>query len=151
MIGYASAAASQMPAAADLRAQMSREMGNDFDAAFPKWRTRFSEYFEEKQAARRSEVFLAFDGEDAVGCTIVSILDDYRNYVFNTPTAWVNAVYVRPAYRRRGIARRLMQMAIDWSRDRGCIRVRLRSSDEGVHLYTALGFVTGREMQLDLK
>lgn len=136
--------------AAQLRQEMAREMGGDFDARFPGWRTRFCAFFSGKQATGTAQLFLAYDGERAVGCTTVSIAEDYRRYCFGTPAAHVNAVYVRPDYRRRGIARRLMQLAIEWARERGCTRVRLRASEDGRFLYEQLGFREGREMELDL-
>lgn len=137
--------------AAQLRAEMAREMGDDWDARSSAWRARFSKYFGAKQRDGVAELFLAFDGGEAVACVVVSILDDYRRFTFDTPSAFVNAVYVRPAYRRRGIASRLMNMAVSWARDRGCVRVRLRTSEDGRALYSSLGFKTGREMELDLK
>lgn len=123
-------------------------MGGDFDALAPGWRAKFCQYFGGKQAAGNAQLFLAFDTGQAVGCATISILDDYRNFVFNQRAAHVNAVFVKPAYRRRGIARRLMELAVAWARERGCTRVRLRASDEGRLLYQTLGFAAGREMEL---
>ena len=123
-------------------------MGGDFDALAPGWRAKFCQYFGGKQAAGNAQLFLAFDTGQAVGCATISILDDYRNFVFNQRAAHVNAVFVKPAYRRRGIARRLMELAVAWARERGCRRVRLRASDEGRLLYQTLGFAAGREMEL---
>lgn len=136
--------------AARLRQEMALEMGSDFDARSPDWRTKFSAYFGAKQADGTAQLFVAYDGDEPVGCAIVSILEHYRRYVFGTENAYVNAVYVKPAYRRRGIARRLMQQVVAWARERGCTSVRLRASDEGRFLYEALGFHEGREMELPL-
>ena len=135
---------------ADLRGEMAREMGSDFDAMASDWAEKFSAYFAGKHAGGNAQVFLAFEGETPVGCAIVSILEHYRRYVFGTELAYVNAVYVRSAYRRRGVASRLMQLAIAWSRERGCKGVRLRASEDGRFLYERLGFYAGREMELDL-
>jgi GNAT superfamily N-acetyltransferase len=135
---------------AALRQEMAIELGDDFDARMPDWRSKFAHYFRDLHAHGRAELFLAFDGNEAIGSAVVSILDDYRNFVFNMKSAWVNAVFVKPAYRRRGIGRELMQMTIAWARERGCRRVRLRTSDDGRELYAAIGFVPGREMELNL-
>lgn len=140
----------QFAIAAGLRQEMSIEMGGDFDAMRPGWRNRFCEFFSTKQRAGEAQLFLAFDDAAAVGMTVVSMLDDYRRHAFGTPSAFVNAVFVQPAYRRRGVARALMEAAISWARERGCTRVRLRSSDEGRPLYQSLGFRAGREMEIDL-
>lgn len=135
--------------AAQLRGEMALEMGDDFDARVRDWRTKFAQYFFNKHAAGSAELFLALDGGDPVASVLISILDDYRSFVFDMKTAWINGVFVKPLYRRRGIARSLMRMAIDWAREKRCRRVRLRTSDEGRDLYASLGFATGREMELN--
>lgn len=144
------AGAHEYPAAADLRQTMALEMGRDFDAASRDWRTKFCAYFGGKQSSGNAQLFLAFDGETPMGSAIISITDDYRRFCFGTPSAYVNAVYVSPAYRRRGVAGRLMKLAIAWASERGCTRARLRASEEGRFLYEGLGFRDGREMELDL-
>jgi GNAT superfamily N-acetyltransferase len=144
------AAADEFLAAAQLRQEMALELGSDFDATAPDWRAKFSAYFGGKQAAGNAQLFLACDGGEPVGCAIVSILEHYRRYVFGTENAYVNAVYVKPAYRRHGIASRLMQLVVAWARERGCAGVRLRASEDGRFLYATLGFREGREMELDL-
>jgi len=40
-------------------------------------------------------------------------------------------VYTDPAYRRRGIARALMETMIDWCRSEGFAHVTLHASDDG--------------------
>ena len=55
--------------------------------------------------------------------------------------AHVIDVYVRPAYRRRGIARDLMQTLVDWCEAQGGIpTATLEASDQGRPLYESLGF-----------
>lgn len=83
---------------------MALEMGSDFDGRSQDWRTKFSAYFGGKQSAGNEQLFLAYDGETPIGCALVSIPDEYRRYCFGIANAHVNAVYVEPAYRRRGIA-----------------------------------------------
>jgi GNAT superfamily N-acetyltransferase len=60
-------------------------------------------------------------------------------------------VYTDPNYRRRGIARQLMQTMIDWCRQEGFARVTLHASDDGRHLYETLGFEPSNEMRLKLR
>jgi GNAT superfamily N-acetyltransferase len=144
------AGADEFALVAELRGEMAREMGSSFDALAPDWRPKFTAYFGGKQAGGSAQAFLAYDGQTPVGCAIVSIPDEYRRFVFGICNAHVNAVFVRPEYRRRGIARQLMQLAIAWARERGCTRVRLRASEDGRALYSQLGFEPGREMELDL-
>jgi GNAT superfamily N-acetyltransferase len=56
-----------------------------------------------------------------------------------------------PSYRRRGIARRIMQTMLEWLEQRGVGRMTLHATEEGWPLYAELGFVPGNEMQLSLK
>jgi GNAT superfamily N-acetyltransferase len=60
-------------------------------------------------------------------------------------------VYTEPAYRRRGLARALMQTMIDWCRREGFARITLHASDDGRRLYESLGFEASNEMRLNLR
>ena len=60
-------------------------------------------------------------------------------------------VYTDRDYRRRGIARRILETMIAWCRGEGFARVDLHASDDGRRLYESLGFEPGNEMRLKLK
>ena len=60
-------------------------------------------------------------------------------------------VYTDPAYRRRGLARALVQTMIDWCRRERFARVTLHASDDGRHLYESLGFQASNEMRFSLR
>jgi len=60
-------------------------------------------------------------------------------------------MYTEPAYRRRGIARRLMWTMIDWLMEQGFCEVSLHASDFGRPLYEQLGFQPTKEMRLTLQ
>lgn len=64
--------------------------------------------------------------------------------------AWILNMFVEPAYRRQGIARRLMDAMIAWCRDAGFVNVSLHASVEGRPLYESLGFVPTNEMRLTI-
>jgi GNAT superfamily N-acetyltransferase len=53
-------------------------------------------------------------------------------------------------HRRRGIARRIMEVIIDWLAERGIQWVSLHATDVGRPLYEELGFVESNEMRLVL-
>jgi GNAT superfamily N-acetyltransferase len=59
-------------------------------------------------------------------------------------------VYTERAYRRRGIARRLMLTMMEWLKTEGFRKVNLHASDEGRPLYESLGFEISNEMELKL-
>jgi len=60
-------------------------------------------------------------------------------------------VYTEAAYRRRGLARRLMIAMLYWLRQEGYGTVSLHASDYGRPLYEALGFRPTNEMRMQLK
>lgn len=57
-------------------------------------------------------------------------------------------VYTSAEYRRQGLARRLMETALEWCRAHGIRAVILHSSDEGRPLYESLGFQRTNEMRI---
>jgi GNAT superfamily N-acetyltransferase len=59
-------------------------------------------------------------------------------------------VYTQPQHRRRGLARMLMQTALEWCRENGIRAVILHASPEGRALYESLGFQPTNEMRLTL-
>lgn len=63
-----------------------------------------------------------------------------RGYLLN--------VFVEPAYRKRGLARGLVQLCLDEARRRKIRIVTLHASDAGRPLYESLGFAITNEMRL---
>lgn len=60
-------------------------------------------------------------------------------------------VYTRPEYRQQGMARALMEAALDWCRMNRIASVILHASTVGRPLYEKLGFQATNEMRLLLK
>ncbi len=54
--------------------------------------------------------------------------------------AYMHNVYVLPEQRMRGLAKRLVNTALDYARDEGIRRIRLFTSDDARWLYEHLGF-----------
>jgi GNAT superfamily N-acetyltransferase len=65
--------------------------------------------------------------------------------------AWILNMYTEPRFRRRGLARQLLERMIAWCREQGFRAVSLHASDDGRPLYEALGFQPTTEMRLVLK
>lgn len=65
--------------------------------------------------------------------------------------AFILNVFTEPACRRRGIARTLVQMMVEWCRSQGFLSVRLNASDMGRPVYESLGVVPTHEMRLTLE
>jgi len=64
--------------------------------------------------------------------------------------AWIHNVYVEPAWRRRGIARALVEAIVAWCRAEGFLTIYLHASEQGRPLYASLGFAPSSEMRLKL-
>jgi GNAT superfamily N-acetyltransferase len=64
----------------------------------------------------------------------------FRGYIFN--------VYTEGDYRRKGLARRMVQAALDWCGANGITKVGLHYSDEGRTVYEAMGFEHSNEMRI---
>lgn len=64
---------------------------------------------------------------------------------------YIWGVYVEPAYRRRGLARQLTQMAAEYLKTLGCTHALLHASPTGKPVYAQLGFLPTNEMRLDLR
>lgn len=60
--------------------------------------------------------------------------------------AYVQHLYVDPAYRGYGIGRALMQTLLDWCTANGHSRIALRTSEMARPLYERMGFVADRVM-----
>jgi GNAT superfamily N-acetyltransferase len=59
-------------------------------------------------------------------------------------------VYTADAWRRRGLARRLMDAILDWCRANSLDVVVLHASKDGRPLYDSMGFTATNEMRLIL-
>lgn len=60
---------------------------------------------------------------------------------------YIMSISTVPAYRRRGIARRILRTILAWLEEQGIQRVVLHATDEGKPLYEQLGFVESNEMR----
>jgi GNAT superfamily N-acetyltransferase len=64
--------------------------------------------------------------------------------------AWILNMYTEPEARRRGVAKQLLKVMIDWCRSEGFSAVSLHASPAGRPLYETVGFRQTNEMKLTL-
>ena len=57
-------------------------------------------------------------------------------------------VYTEPSYRRRGLARQVVEATVAWCREQGYTAVSLHATDDARPLYESLGFLPTNEMRL---
>jgi len=65
-----------------------------------------------------------------------------------TERAVILNVYTELEFRRRGVARQVMQVILEWVKSHGLASVNLHASDEGRFLYESMGFKPTNEMRL---
>ena len=86
-------------------------------------------------------VFVCRDEAMIAGCCFLYISEPPSNPSFvNGRIGIVLNVYTRPQYRRKGIARKLLEMLLAESEKLDLDYVELKSTDEGYNLYLSLGF-----------
>lgn len=107
-------------------------------------------YYREALESGEHVAYLVFDGETLAGAGGISfyrLLPTYHN-----PTgenAYIMNMYTRPAFRRRGIASRTLDLLVAAARERGVSRITLEATRMGRPLYEKYGFVElGDEMEL---
>ena len=103
---------------------------------------KYQAWVAEKMAKNEYVAFFAINSDNEIiggaGAWLREWLLSPRN--LSGVDAHVIDVYVRPAYRRRGLARKLMQTLVDWCQAQGIPTVTLEASDQGRPLYDSLGF-----------
>ncbi|MBR4096995.1 MAG: GNAT family N-acetyltransferase [Oscillospiraceae bacterium] len=85
--------------------------------------------------------FFCFDGEKAVSMVILYIMD--KPAFVTTPsgrTGTLLSVVTLPEYRRKGIAGKLVKMALEKAKQLGAEFVELQATADGAPLYKKIGF-----------
>jgi GNAT superfamily N-acetyltransferase len=100
---------------------------------------------------RTFQCWLAFEKTQAVGGGAI-LINPWPSHPYDLECrrATILNVYVDPDFRRKGVARRLMETMIDWCRKEGFAAVYLHASKDGKPLYETLGFEPTTEMRLKL-
>ena len=117
----------------------------------PNWRERLERDFATQIAAGSMAWFVAEEGGHIVG-SAAAFLRSGRGNILVDAEATLAGIYTAPGHRRRGIARELTLLAIQWCKQQRCVRIRLQASEAGRALYESLEFRPFHEMmKLDLR
>jgi aminoglycoside 6'-N-acetyltransferase I len=69
----------------------------------------------------RQEFFLAYDKGNPIGFVHVALRSEYVNGTESDGTCgYLEAIYVKPEYRKNGVAATLVRLCEEWARERGC-------------------------------
>jgi ribosomal protein S18 acetylase RimI-like enzyme len=113
-------------------------------------RGRFAESYEKRRHAYL--VASVGDPEELAGIVEISLVS--ADGVFSTRLVLhIHSLYVRPCYRHRGIGRTLLEEALVWGREQGCVEAELSvlAQNPARELYERMGFeVSELEMRLEL-
>jgi GNAT superfamily N-acetyltransferase len=142
-----------IPALIHHRRSMWWEMGRQDAAALDLMEAAARDYFCTAIPDGSYRGFLAQnESEEIVGGAGVVISPWPGSFDQRLPRrAMILNMYVEKPYRRRGIARALMEKMIEWCRREEFAYVGLHASDEGRPLYEKLGFRPTNEMRLELR
>ncbi len=134
------------------RRSMFLDMGRKDDENVAAAMVTSRQFFSERLASGRYRAWLVeSEGNVIAGAGV--IIFDYHSSPLD-PTArrpMVVNVFTERNHRRRGIARKLMEVIIAWCKEEGFHSVLLHASDEGKPLYESLGFKPTNEMRLMLR
>jgi aminoglycoside 6'-N-acetyltransferase I len=95
------------------------------------------------QPERFLQLMMYDEKRQPIGFIEGSIRGDYVNGTETSPVGFVEGVYVVPAVRRQGVARRLFEAIGDWARARGCRELAsdaLLENEASQRAHRALGF-----------
>ena len=145
---------------ADHRAAMFRDMGRIAEAAYAPLVAATRAYLVEAMPRGEYVAWVAVPAADrdvVVGGAGIHLRPQIPRPDALDPTriaaglqGLVVNVYTDPAWRRRGVARLLMEAVIAYARQARLAALVLNASDDGRPLYVQLGFVaTGTEMRYD--
>lgn len=134
------------------RRAMFRDMGYDDEDALDSMSAKFRVWLLQHMNAGDYLAWLmsAPDGSTAAGAGLW--LMDWPPHMIGKGTRRGNVlnVYTMENFRRRGLARRLMEVVLHWCRENCVDTIILHASPSGRTLYESMGFTATNEMRLRL-
>jgi GNAT superfamily N-acetyltransferase len=131
------------------RRLMFRDMGYTDEAALDAMLAKFLPWLEHKIASHDYLAWLAVTTDDLVVAGAGLWLMDWPPHMVGSSSRRGNIlnVYTDPQFRRQGLAKALIQTALDWCKTNQVDFVILHASKEGRRLYESLGFQDSNEMR----
>ena len=152
MITYRKANSSDIPEVIKMRLGYMHETHTELsDDVFDEIAHQSEGYFQE-HLNRDCIVYLALDGEKVAACIFFLLINKPASPLFITgKTGTLMNVFTLPEYRRKGIARHLVEMAISDGKEWDLSYIELRSTKDGYPLYCSLDFVEDKSIYMSMK
>jgi len=134
------------------RRAMFEEMGFRDTAVLDRVDDLSREYFSEALRLGRYRGWLAEESNGQIVGGGGIVIADWPGYPGenHAERAWILNMFTEAGARRRGVAKRLLEVMIEWCRKRGFSALSLHASAAGRPLYETVGFQQTNEMMLKL-
>jgi|SRR5215470_892997 len=134
------------------RRAMFQDMGYTDEAAMQWMAGKFRPWLQDKMNSGEYLAWVAIAPDTTVAAGAGLWLMDWPPHMIGRGARRGNIlnVYTNANYRRRGLARELMQAALDWCKQNAVDTVILHASASGKSLYESMGFMPTNEMRLRL-
>src|SRR5580704_8797579 len=135
------------------RRAMFSDMGHQNHAALDTMTAAFLPWVRQKMTQEEYLAWLALSPDGSIVSGLGLWLMDWPPHMIGPGARRGNIlnVYTELPFRRQGIARQLMNVALDWCRANGIRAVILHASDNAQRLYDSLGFESTNEMRILLE
>ncbi|MED1864510.1 GNAT family N-acetyltransferase [Fictibacillus nanhaiensis] len=73
----------------------------------------------------------------------ISVRSDYVEGSHDSPTGFIEGIYVKPEYRKKGISKKLIEKGESWLKTKGCSQIGSdieQSNDTSYHFHKNVGF-----------
>jgi len=80
----------------------------------------YDEWITDWQNGERPHGFVYEESGQPAAIICLSLRKDYVEGTGSSPVGYLEAIYVKPGYRKLGIARKLVDFAKNWAREQGC-------------------------------
>ena len=134
------------------RRAMFRDQGHRDQAALDLMAVNFLPWLQAKMTSGEYLAWFAVTADATVVAGAGLWLMDWPSHMIGSSARRGNIlnVYTEPEFRRRGLARWLMEAALEWCKNNGIDLVVLHASADGRPLYESMGFTASNEMRIKL-
>ncbi len=138
-MNYRMATIADCDALTRLRMAMRKELDGNFQVEYLFSRTK--DFFRRNIPSGSHVAFVCEDEEQLIADVGLTLFEMMPTTQFpNGRVARLMNMYVTPPYRRRGIAKRLLEISVAYARENKCGRIVLTPSAIGKQLYLNFGF-----------